>query len=48
MGAKQLLLGTDHPYGPWRRTVQLLDELGCTESEREQMRHGNAERLFLP
>jgi len=48
MGAKQLLLGTDHPYGPWRRTVQLLDELDCTESEREQMRHGNAERLFLP
>ena len=48
MGAKQLLLGTDHPYGPWRRTVQLLDELGCTESEREQMRHGNAERLFVP
>jgi predicted TIM-barrel fold metal-dependent hydrolase len=36
------------PYGPWRRPIQLLDELGCTESEREQMRHGNAQRLFLP
>lgn len=48
MGAKQLLLGTDHPYGPWRRPIQFLDELDCTESEREQIRRGNAERLFLP
>ncbi len=48
MGASQLVLGTDHPYGPWRRPIQFLDELGCTESEREQMRHGNAQRLFLP
>jgi predicted TIM-barrel fold metal-dependent hydrolase len=48
MGASQLLLGTDHPYGPWRRPVELLQELTCTENEREQMLHGNAERLFLP
>lgn len=48
MGASQLLLGTDHPYGPWRRPIQFLDELACPEHEREQMRHGNAERLFLP
>jgi aminocarboxymuconate-semialdehyde decarboxylase len=48
MGANQLLLGTDHPYGSWRRPIQLLDELACTESEQAQMLHGNAERLFLP
>ncbi len=48
MGASQLLLGTDHPYGPWRRPVELLQELTCTENGREQMLHGNAERLFLP
>lgn len=48
MGASQLLLGTDHPYGPWRLPVQILEELSCSEGEREQMLHGNAERLFLP
>ena len=48
MGASQLVLGTDHPYGPWRHPIQFLDELSCTDSEREQMLHGNAERLFLP
>ncbi len=46
MGADQIVLGTDHPYGPWRRPVDLVQTLGCTESEREQMLHGNAERLF--
>jgi len=48
MGASQLVLGTDHPYGSWRHPIQFLDELSCTDSEREQMLHGNAERLFLP
>ena len=48
MGASQLVLGTDHPYGSWRRPIQFLDELSCTDSEREQMLHGNAERLFPP
>jgi len=46
MGASQLVLGTDHPYGSWRRPIQFLDTLACTEEEREQIRHGNAERLF--
>ena len=48
MGASQLVLGTDHPYSSWRHPIQFLDELSCTDSEREQMLHGNAERLFLP
>lgn len=48
MGTSQLVLGTDHPYGPWRLPVQILEGLSCSESEREQMLHGNAERLFLP
>jgi aminocarboxymuconate-semialdehyde decarboxylase len=48
MGANQLVLGTDHPYGSWRRPIELLQEIDCTESEREQILHGNAERLFLP
>ncbi|MBI3247550.1 MAG: amidohydrolase [Deltaproteobacteria bacterium] len=46
MGASQLVLGTDHPYGAWRKTVELLDALPCPDEEKEQIRHGNAERLF--
>ncbi len=48
MGASQLVFGTDHPHGPWRLPVQLLEGLSCSESEREQVFHGNAERLFMP
>jgi predicted TIM-barrel fold metal-dependent hydrolase len=46
MGAGQLLLGTDHPYGPWQVPVRLLDELACSRGERRQMTEGNARRLF--
>jgi len=49
MGASQLLLGTDHPYGDWKRPTKLLTELdGCSPAEREQIESGNAERLFAP
>jgi aminocarboxymuconate-semialdehyde decarboxylase len=48
MGPSQLLLGTDHPYGPWRLPVQILEESSCSENEREQILHGNAEGLFVP
>ncbi len=47
MGADQLLLGTDHPYGDWRMPVSLLDEAACcSQAEREQIQAGNAQRLF--
>lgn len=48
MGADQMLLGTDHPHGPWERPTKLLDQLGCSTEDREKMMHGNAERLFRP
>jgi aminocarboxymuconate-semialdehyde decarboxylase len=47
-GAKQLLLGTDHPFGPWHLPVQILEASSCSAHEREQILHGNAERLFVP
>jgi aminocarboxymuconate-semialdehyde decarboxylase len=47
MGAGQMLFGTDYPYGIWRRPIQMADELPCGTAEREQMLHGNAERLFF-
>jgi len=48
MGASQLVFGTDHPHGPWHLPGQIVDDLACTASEREQILHGNAERLFIP
>lgn len=49
MGADQLLLGTDHPYGDWRMPVSLLDEAACcSQAERERIQAGNAQRLFAP
>ena len=47
MGARQLLLGTDHPYGNWERPVKILEEASCcSPEERRQIESGNAERLF--
>jgi predicted TIM-barrel fold metal-dependent hydrolase len=47
MGASKLLFGTDHPYGQWaRHTIDAMAQLACSDAEREQMYHGNAERLF--
>lgn len=46
MGAEQLLLGTDHPFGPWHLPAQILAELPCSDAERERIYSGNAERLF--
>ncbi|MGR8921964.1 MAG: amidohydrolase family protein [Gammaproteobacteria bacterium] len=46
MGADKLLLGTDYPYGPWRTPIELVERLECPADERDQILHGNAERLF--
>ncbi len=46
MGARQLVLGTDHPYGSWQRPIELVEKLACSDDEREQILHGNVERLF--
>jgi aminocarboxymuconate-semialdehyde decarboxylase len=48
MGPNQLLFGTDHPFGPWRLPGRFLAEAACSDNEREQILHGNAERLFVP
>ncbi len=46
MGAKQLLLGTDYPYAEWRKPLELVNKLTCSDAERELILHGNSERLF--
>ncbi len=42
----RLVDGTDHPYGFWQRPIELVAQLGCSDDEREQIGHGNVERLF--
>ena len=46
MGAEHLLLGTDYPYSNWRKPLELVDAVDCTDVERQLMLYGNAERLF--
>jgi predicted TIM-barrel fold metal-dependent hydrolase len=42
-----LLYGTDHPYGqPYKAIAEMVEGLNCTDAEREQIYHGNAERLL--
>ena len=45
VGPSKMLLGTDHPFGDGRH-IRLVEQLDCTEDEREAIYHGNAERLF--
>ncbi len=47
MGADHLLYGTDHPYGqPYKLIAGMVEQLKCTEAERELIYHGNAEKLL--
>ena len=47
MGAQNLLYGTDHPYGqPYKLIAGMVEQLNCTEAEREMIYHGNAEKLL--
>lgn len=47
MSVDHLLYGTDHPYGqPSTLLAEMVEGLDCTDAEREQIYHGNAERLL--
>ncbi len=47
-GADRLLYGTDHPFGhpDFQRFNEMVDGLDCSESDRELINHGNAQRLL--
>ena len=47
VGADHVLVGTDYPYtlGDWL-SVEKIEQMNCTESEREAMLHGNARKLL--
>lgn len=47
VGADHVLVGTDYPYtlGDWM-SVEKIEQMNCTENEREAMLHGNARALL--
>jgi len=46
LGPKQMLYGTDHPFGDYDVPAELIERLSCSAAERELIYHGNAERLL--
>jgi predicted TIM-barrel fold metal-dependent hydrolase len=45
-GPEKLLYGTDHPFAHFNEYNVMVDNLACTEAERELINRGNAERLL--
>lgn len=45
-GAEQLLYGTDHPFAHFDEYNVMVDNLACSEAERDLINRGNAERLL--
>jgi predicted TIM-barrel fold metal-dependent hydrolase len=45
-GPEKLLYGTDHPFAHFEAYNAMVDNLACTEAERELINRGNAERLL--
>jgi aminocarboxymuconate-semialdehyde decarboxylase len=46
LGADRLLFGTDHPFGAPHLPNELVDSVTCTQTERERILAGNAQRLL--
>ena len=46
LGAKQMLYGTDHPFGRYDIAAELIEQLNCPASDRELICQRNAERLL--
>jgi predicted TIM-barrel fold metal-dependent hydrolase len=45
-GAEKLLYGTDHPFAHFDVYNEMVDNLACSEAERELINQGNAKRLL--
>ena len=46
LGAERLLYGTDHPFENYIEVAGMVEELECSEADRQLIYHGNAERLL--
>ena len=45
-GPEKILYGTDHPFAHFNEYNVMVDNLACTDAERELINRGNAERLL--
>ncbi len=46
LGPRKILYGTDHPFGNYATQAEMVEQLDCSESDRELIYHGNAEGLL--
>jgi 2,3-dihydroxybenzoate decarboxylase/5-carboxyvanillate decarboxylase len=46
LGIDNVLWAIDYPYQPSTPAVEFMDSVAVTDAEREQLYHGNAERIF--
>jgi predicted TIM-barrel fold metal-dependent hydrolase len=46
VGVDRIMFSTDHPYQPMAEGRAFLDRLPVSDTDRERIAHGNAERLF--
>lgn len=46
VGSERILFAVDHPFSDGARARRFLEQAPLTEEEREQIAHGNAERLL--
>ena len=47
VGAEHVMVGTDYPFdlGDWM-AAEKIQQMNCTDAEREAMLHGNARKLL--
>ncbi|AMN44526.1 amidohydrolase family protein [Rhodoplanes sp. Z2-YC6860] len=46
VGAERIMFSVDHPFGSMVEARTFLDNIPITQTDRERIAHGNAERLF--
>ena len=46
VGVDRIMFSADHPFASMTTARTFLDGLAISDADREQIAHGNAERLF--
>jgi len=46
VGVERILFSADYPYAPMESARNFLDQLSVSPADKEQIAHGNAERLL--
>jgi hypothetical protein len=46
VGVERIMFSVDYPYGSMAKAREFLENLPVSAADREQIAHGNAEKLF--